>query len=136
MADGSELALPAFAMDCREWLVVNPADAGELAACPAPQLAMLSTVLIDDDLREARGTLSVGLLEDASELDLRAVEPGADAHELLDTTDEPGSRRYVMPAPGDQGLALLAEFDIGDDVCGQLEQRVERLMGSFRWQSA
>ncbi len=40
-----------------------------------------------------------------------------------------------MPAPGNQRLALLAEFVLGEgDV--ELDRRVERLMVSFRWQAA
>ena len=41
-----------------------------------------------------------------------------------------------MPAP-DQHLALLAEFVVQDDIGpsdGELDQRVEKLMASFRWQ--
>jgi hypothetical protein len=123
-------------MDCREWLVVSPSDAGlpdDVAG--APLLAVLSTVVIDDDLREATGALTVGLLDDDDDLDIRAVAPGAAAHELLDTDAGPDTRRFVMPAPGGHRLALLAEFVVADNE-RELTARVERLMASFRWQAA
>ena len=41
-----------------------------------------------------------------------------------------------MPAPG-QRLALLAEFVVNGETSRQeLDQRVEKLMTSFRWQLA
>jgi hypothetical protein len=138
MSDGKDLVLPAFEMDCRDWLVVSPTEAGlpeDVAG--APLLAVLSTVVIDEDLREATGALTVGLLDDSEELEIREVAPGAAAHELMDEDATPGTRRYVMPAPGLQRLALLAEFVVGassDD--GELDRRVEKLMQSFRWQAA
>jgi hypothetical protein len=134
--DGKDLVLPAFEMDCRDWLVVGPAEAGmpeDIAG--APLLAVLSTVLIDEDLEEATGALTVGVMDDEEQLDVRAVAPGAAAYELFDEFVTPGTRRYVMPAPGGHRLALLAEFVVG---VGQdeLDRRVDRLMQSFRWQPA
>jgi hypothetical protein len=137
MSDGKDLVLPAFEMDCRDWLVVSPNEAGlpeDVAG--APLLAVLSTVLIEDDIQEATGALTVGLLDDSEDLDIRQVAPGADAHELVDSDALPGTRRYVMPAPGGQRLALLAEFVLADTTVDELDRRVERLMQSFRWQSA
>jgi hypothetical protein len=133
----ADLVLPAFEMDCRDWMVVSPSDVGmpeEMSG--APLLAVLSTVVIDDDLREATGALTVGMLDDGDDIDARAVAPGAAAHELLDVDPAPGTRRYVMPAPNGQRLALLAEFVFGDDLDGELDRRVDRLMQSFRWQAA
>lgn len=133
----ADLVLPAFEMDCRDWLVVSPADVGMPDdVSGAPLLAVLSTVVIDEDLQEATGALTVGLIDDDEELDTRAVAPGSAAHELFDIDAAPGVRRYVMPAPNGQRLALLAEFVVCDDFEGELEQRVERLMQSFRWQAA
>src|SRR4051812_1830844 len=95
--DGKDLVLPAFEMDCRDWLVVGPTEAGlpeDVAG--APLLAVLSTVLIDHDLEEATGALTVGVLDD-DDLEFRAVAPGAAAYELVDEPSTPGTRRYVMP---------------------------------------
>ena len=134
--DGKDLVLPAFEMDCRDWLVVGPAEAGlpeDIAG--APLLAVLSTVLIGEDLEEATGALTVGMLDEDEELDLRPVGPSVPAYELVDEFITPGTRRYVMPAPGENGLALLAEFVIGVGR-PELDGRVDRLMQSFRWQVA
>jgi hypothetical protein len=133
----ADLVLPAFELDCRDWLVVSPTDAGmpeDVAG--APLLAVLSTAVIEEDIREATGALTVGLIDDDEELAIRQVAPGAAAHELLDEDNNPGTRRYVMPAPGDQHLALLAEFVMDFDGDAELERRVEALMESFRWQAA
>jgi hypothetical protein len=132
----TDLVLPAFEMDCRDWLVVSPSEAGvpeDVAG--APVLAVLSTVVIEDDLHEATGALTVGVIDAGEDLATRAVAPGSAAHELLDEDVTPGTRRYVMPAPGNHRLALLAEFMIGADDY-ELDRRVERLMVSFRWQAA
>jgi hypothetical protein len=133
----ADLVLPAFELDCRDWLVVSPTEAGmpeDVAG--APLLAVLSTMVIEDDIREATGALTVGLIDEDEDLDVRQVAPGAAAHELLDVDHTPGTRRFVMPAPGGQRLALLAEFVVQDDVDDELGRRVERLMESFRWQAA
>jgi hypothetical protein len=131
-----DLVLPAFEMDCRDWLVVGPAEAGlpdDIEG--SPLLAVLSTVVIEDDLEEATGALTVGVLDDGEDLDIREVAPGAAAYELIDEFATPGTRRYVMPAPGDHRLALLAEFVVGSGR-DELDHRVDRLMQSFRWQLA
>jgi hypothetical protein len=133
----ADLVLPAFELDCRDWIVVSPTDAGlpeDVAG--APLLAVLSTVVIDDDIREATGALTVGLLDNDDDLAIRQVAPGAAAHELLDADHTPGTRRFVMPAPGGHRLALLAEFVLQQDDEDELRRRVERLMESFRWQGA
>lgn len=126
-----DLVLPAFQMDCRDWLVVTPSAAGlpdEVAG--APLLAVLSTAVIDaDELRSANGVLTVGLLD--GDVPLRQVAPGSVAAELVD--DEPGSTlRYVLPAP-DSSLALLAEFTAPDGLDVEVRDRVDALMRSFRW---
>jgi len=143
MADGRErrddrnahdLVLPAFEMDCRDWLVVGPAEAGlpeDVAG--APLLAVLSTVVISDDLEEATGALTVGMLDEDEDLEVREVAPGGSAFELVEQFLTPGTRRYIMPAPGEQHLALLAEFVVGVGR-DELDARVDRLMQSFRWQ--
>ena len=131
----ADLVLPAFEMDCRDWLVMSPADAGMPEDVGgAPLLAVLSTVVIEDDLREATGALTVGLMDTQDKLETREVAPGAAAHELIGADATPGARRYVMPSPNGQPLALLAEFVVAPDRQDELDQRVERLMVSFRWQ--
>jgi hypothetical protein len=137
--DGKDLVLPAFELDCRDWLVLGPQEAGmpeDVAG--APLLAVLSTVVIDEDLQEATGALTVGVLEASDELSMRAVAPGSAAYEFVDVYTAPGTRRYVMPAPNEHGLALLAEFVVGEgrDACDELDERVDRLMQSFKWQVA
>jgi hypothetical protein len=133
----ADLVLPAFEMDCRDWIVLSPSDAGmpdDIAG--SPLLAVLSTVVIDDDLEEAKGALSVGLTEGADELETRAVTPGAPVRELVGTDATPGARRFVIPAPNGHPLALVAEFVISDRARAALTDRVQRLMASFKWQAA
>ncbi|MGN6609600.1 MAG: hypothetical protein ACTHMS_21645 [Jatrophihabitans sp.] len=132
----TDLVLPAFEMDCREWIVVSPDEAGLPEDFDgAPVLAALSSVVIgDSDLAEASGVLTVGLLDEAArELPTREVAPGSVAQELLDDEFGPESVRYVMPAPG-QRLAVLAEFVPTPEP--ELRRRIEDLMVSFRWQTA
>ncbi len=133
----TDLTLPAFEMDCRDWLVLAADEAGVPEdAIGGPILAVLSTIVIDEDICEATGALTVGLLDDDEHLDVRRVAPGAAALELLDSFAAPDSRRFVMPSPGGQHLALVAEFVVGRDEQGALGRRVETLMASFRWQAA
>ena len=128
-----ELVLPAFEMDCRDWLVVTPAEAGlpdEVAG--APILVMLSTLVIgDDSLREASGVLTIGLLDDDTP-PTRPVAQDSVAAELLDMDGPTDSRQYVLAAP-DGNLALLAEFSMPDGSEGEIVRRIESLMTSFRW---
>ena len=42
----------------------------------APLLAVLSTMVVEEDIREATGALTVGIIEDEDDLDTRAVAPG------------------------------------------------------------
>lgn len=134
----ADLVLPAFEMDCRDWIVLSPGDAGmpdDIAG--SPLLAILSTAVIEEDVLEAKGALSVGLIDGADELDTRALRPGAPVHELVGSDATPGTDRYVIPAPNGAPLALVAEFVIEQDSYDdELRQRVRRLMHSFRWQSA
>ncbi|MDT4917561.1 MAG: hypothetical protein QOH89_2261 [Pseudonocardiales bacterium] len=133
----ADLVLPAFEMDCRDWIVLSPGDAGmpeDVAG--SPLLAVLSTIVIEDDLLEARGALSVGLTEGADDLETAAVAPGAPAQELVGMDASPGTRRYVIPAPNNHPLALVAEFVIGEKGSEALLERVHQLMRSFRWQAA
>jgi hypothetical protein len=128
-----DLVLPAFEMDCRDWLVSAPADVGlpdEVAG--APLLAVLSSVTVtDSEFREASGMLTMGLLDEEIPL-TRPVGEGCVAGEILDAAAPSTSRQYVLPAPGGQ-LALLAEFQLPDGTDSELAERVEMLMASFRW---
>ncbi|GAB2471337.1 hypothetical protein [Jatrophihabitans fulvus] len=147
--DDAMTTLPAFELDCRDWFVSGPVAPGgdgtpadDEDAEGAPVLATLSTLVVSDELREATGSITVGLLDDdddLSDLEARAVRPGGPAQELLDHEPEPGTRRYIVPAPtrvaaDGPRLALLAEFRVPVDA--ELDRRVDALMGSFRWRAA
>src|SRR4051812_8933066 len=108
--DGKDLVLPAFEMDCRDWLVVGPTEAGlpeDVAGVPL--LAVLSTVLIDNDIEEATRALTVGVLDDDGDLDSRPPRRSSADYDSWEDQCRPGCRRYAMPAPGGHRLALLAE---------------------------
>lgn len=144
-----DVVLPAFEMDCRDWLVATPDEAGlpeELDG--APLLAVLSTAVVDDaDLQSVSAVITVGLLDDDAPL---AVPLGEDcvAAEVVDQLDgdedDDVAVRYIVPAPDGQ-LALLAEFSVrtGANVPAtgrgrvpadpELSRRIEALMSSFRW---
>ena len=129
-----DVVLPAFEMDCRDWLVVTPSPDGlpeEVGG--APLLAVLSTAVFDEtNFQSASGLLTIGWLDDESREHSRS-----DVAELLDpdgqVDGEPGwSMRYLVPAPDGQ-LGLLAEFTLGDHPDLEILRRVEALMASFRW---
>lgn len=130
----NELVLPAFEMDCRDWLVVTPADAGlpdEIAG--APLLAVMSTVVLDDEaFLPVSGVITIGLLDEELPPS-RPVRPGSVAAELVEGPDDTGpGLRYLLPAP-DQRLALLAEFTLSEGSTPAAAARIESLMASFRW---
>lgn len=129
----SDIVLPAFEMDCRDWLVVTPSEAGlpdEVAG--SPLLAVLSTAVVSTErFCSASAVLTVGLLDEDSPV---AVQPqaGCVAAEMIDA-DEPdeSSVRYLCPSP-DGSLALLAEFTVSEQDT-EVTRRIEALMTSFRW---
>jgi hypothetical protein len=129
-----ELALPAFQMNCRDWLVITPSETGlpdEVAGTPL--LAVLSTVVLDaDDFRCVSAVLTVGLLDEGDEA--AGAEPEWLGLEAGDSADDyrGGSVRYVLPTP-DRQLALLAEFTVTGSVDIEIYRRIEALMASFRW---
>jgi hypothetical protein len=132
-SDLHALELPAFELDCRDWLIATPADGSvpeEIAG--APVVAVLSTAVIGaDDILAASAVLSVGLLDEP--VDSVRLDADSPVAELIDFDTSQGLARYVVPAP--QGpLALLAEFSAGGN-CGDLMDRFSRLMASFRWAS-
>ncbi|HEX2903795.1 MAG TPA: hypothetical protein VHO01_10115 [Jatrophihabitans sp.] len=125
------LQLPAFELDCRDWLISTPEDGSvpeEIGG--APVVAVLSTAVIGaDDIVPASAVLSIGLLDEPVDcVQLAADSPVA---ELIDLDAEEGQARYVVPAPDGQ-LALLAEFSSGPG-CPDLLDRFAALMSSFRW---
>jgi hypothetical protein len=127
-----DLVLPAFEMNCRDWLVVTPAEAGlpdEVAG--SPLLVVLSTLVIGaDSVHEASGVVTVGLLDDEAP-PTKPIAQGCVAEMLID--DEPSdSVQYVLAAP-DGNLALLAEFTLPDGADHEVVRRIESLMMSFRW---
>jgi hypothetical protein len=141
----NELALPAFQMDCRDWLVITPSESGlpdEVAGTPL--LAVLSTVVLDsDDFRSVSAVLTVGLLdEDDRALSYEngwtptAVFDGLDGADGFGGVDDPDggglAGRYILPTP-DRQLALLAEFTITGTADDEVHRRIDALMASFRW---
>ena len=132
-SDLHALELPAFELDCRDWLIATPEDGSvpeEIGG--APVVAVLSTAMIGaDDIVPASAVLSIGLLDEP--VDAIQLDANSPVAELLDFDPDSGSARYVVPAP-DGPLALLAEFSGGSE-CGELMQRFTQLMESFRWAS-
>lgn len=130
-SDLHALELPAFELDCRDWLIATPEDGSvpeEIGG--APVVAVLSTAVIGSrDLTPASAVLSIGLLDEPVES--VPIAAGSPVAELIDVDVAVGSARYVVPAPDGQ-LALLAEFSAGSD-CPELMQRFNQLMSSFRW---
>ena len=128
-----DLVLPAFEMDCREWLVVTPAEAGlpeEVAGTPL--VAVLSTVVLGEgEFHEASGVLTMGLL-DGEAPSTRPLGPDSVAAEVIDLDEPDESLTYVLPAP-DGRLALLAEFSMPHGPEHEVVRRIEDLMSSFRW---
>jgi hypothetical protein len=129
----NDLVLPSFEMDCRDWLVVTPDEAGlpnEVAGTPL--LAMLSTVVIgEDSFTPASGVITVALVDDESPQS-RPVPGGGVAAELVDPDADEFGIRYVLPTPNGR-LALLAEFAMPEGRDPEVAARVEDLMRSFRW---
>lgn len=127
-----DLVLPSFAMDCRDWLVITPTQAGlpdEVAG--APLLAVLSTAVLGaHTFRSASAVLTVALLD--SDIATRPVAGSAVAAELIDVDDASDTLRYVLPTPDGQ-LALVAEFTTPDGADPDVVDRIEALMASFRW---
>src|ERR1700759_84882 len=128
-----DLTLPSFEMDCRDWIVVTPDEAGlpdEVAGTPL--LAMLSTVVIGTDrFTPASGVLTVALVDEDSP-EARPVPGGDVAAELVDPDADGFGVRYVLPTPNGR-LALLAEFAMPEGRDPEVVERVEELMRSFRW---
>jgi hypothetical protein len=130
-----DVVLPAFEMDCRDWLVVTPSPDGlpeEVGG--APLLAVLSTALFDEtSFQSASGVLTLGWLDDELRERSRAgVAELLDPDGQVDGESGGWSRRYLVPSP-DRQLGLLAEFTLGDHPDLEILRRVEALMTSFRW---
>ncbi len=134
----NELALPAFQLDCRDWLVITPDQAGlEDEVAGAPLVAVLSTVVLDsDDFRSVSAALTLALIHDdddaATGLPVADVEwLAADPPDFIDDTHGVMTR-YILPAPDGQ-LALLAEFTFVGAADAEICRRIDALMASFRW---
>lgn len=127
-----DLVLPSFAMDCRDWLVITPTQAGlpdEVAG--APLLAVLSTAVLGaDSFRSASAVLTVALLD--SDVATRPLPGSSVAAELIDVDGSSDTMRFVLPTPDGQ-LALVAEFTTPDGADVEVVERIEALMASFRW---
>ena len=128
-----DLTLPSFEMDCRDWVVVTPDEAGipdEVAGTPL--LAMLSTVVIGADrFTPASGVLTIGLVDEDTPSAV-PIDDGAVAAELVDDEPDEFGMRFVLPAPSGR-LALLAEFAMPEGRDPEVVERVEDLMRSFKW---
>jgi hypothetical protein len=131
----SEITLPAFELDCRDWLVARPEEAGlpdEVAGTPL--VAVLSTAVVGrTDLQSVTAMLTLGLLDDDEPPGVAGTDsPTTQARpaRLLDAED--GTVRYLIPTP-DGRMALVAEFDHGPIVDPECDRRVRALMASFRW---
>jgi len=132
-SDLRSLELPAFELDCSDWLVATPQGGLAPEHDGEPVIAVLSTAVITEtELAPGRAVLRVYLFDDVDEL---VVGPhSAQSPELFDIDFAKGQARYVVPAPGG-ALALVADFDSGAVGDAELMSRFERLMTSFRWAS-
>lgn len=128
-----DLVLPSFEMDCRDWVVVTPDEAGIADDVGgSPLLAMLSTVVIGEQtFSPASGVLTVAMVDDETP-DSRRVPGGEVAAELVDPDADEFGMRFVLPTPNGR-LALLAEFAMPEGRDPEIVERVEDLMRSFRW---
>jgi len=128
-----DLSLPAFALDCRQWLVANeadgvlPEDIGDV-----PVLAVLSTAVVAENvLHSASAVLSLGLMDD----DFGRCDPaaaGVPYVHVLHADWAAGHARFALPAP-DGELVVIAEFSSGPDPLPDLVERFRDLVASFRW---
>jgi hypothetical protein len=140
-----DLNLPAFGLDCREWLVATEAEGLLVEQTDgAPVVAVLSTaVVMGSELVSARAVLSLALLEDDEphEVGRRDEREGhGDVHDdggtqgicVLDAQWSDGYARFAVPAPGGE-LAVVAEFSSAPDPSPELIDRFYDLVTSFRW---
>jgi hypothetical protein len=125
-----DVVLPAFELDCRDWLVATDAEVPE-ELDGSPLLAVLSTAVFDPEcFSSVSAVLTVGLLDDG---DLPALRrrTGPTATQIMDYDADDGIR-YVAATP-DGPLAVVADFRISGVLDGELRDRIETLMTSFRW---
>ncbi len=128
-----DTVLPAFELDCRDWVVVRPEEAGFPAEFDdAPMLAMLCSAIVDGEgLGSITAILTLGLV-DADSPPAISAGAGCVAAEILDLEPEVDTSRFLLPAPDGQ-LAVLAEFRVSGRVEAEAERRIDALMRSFRW---
>ncbi len=127
-----DVVLPAFELDCRDWLVATPRDAGlpdEVGG--SPLLAVLSTAVFDEDaFCSTSAVLTLGLFDEFDGPQLRR-RTGQVAAEVVDAEAEDGLR-YVAATP-DGRLAVVADFSASGPLDHELRDRIDALMTSFRW---
>ncbi len=124
-----DLTLPAFELDCRQWLVASAAE-GDLGteSDGGPVLAVLSTAIVTErSLRSATVVLSIGLLDEPAEETLDGAERCLSDVHWLD-----GHAQFVVPAPSGN-LAVMAEFSSDPNPDPELVDRCYDLVESFRW---
>ena len=153
-----DLNLPAFGLDCREWLVATEADGLVLDESDGiPVVAVLSTAVIDGaHLRSAQAVLSLALLDDdaaeghlsprvdshgagnetgGAPAPIAIEEPASWAGQdicVLDADWDGGYARFAVPVPGGE-LAVVAEFRSAPGPSRELIDRFYDLVTSFRW---
>ncbi len=156
-----DLNLPAFGLDCRDWLVATEAE-GLLVeqTDEAPIVAVLSTaVIVGNELVSARAVLSLALLDDDdpdnADAQAEVIDPDglasndrsasdATVHDpfrdviaaqdicVLEAEWSDGYARFAVPAPGGE-LAVVAEFSSAPNPSPELIDRFYDLVTSFRW---
>ena len=128
-----DVVLPAFELDCRDWLVATPYDAGlpeELDGTPL--LAVLSTAVFDlTTFSSASAIITIALLGDEVAAPLRQAA-GKDAPAMVPVPQPGALARYVAPTP-DGRLAVVVDFTLSGDPEPELLRRVDDLVASFHW---
>jgi hypothetical protein len=128
-----DVVLPAFELDCRDWLVATPYDAGlpeELDGTPL--LAILSTAVFDPtSFSSASAVLTIALLGQEAAAPLRRAS-GRNAPAMVEIPQEEAFARYVAPTPDGQ-LAVVVDFTLSGQADPELMRRIEDLVASFHW---
>jgi hypothetical protein len=127
-----DVVLPAFEMDCRDWLVGTPTTDGLPEEVGGRRWQCWRRLCSTKRPFSRRAVFTIGWPMTSH------VNASGWRAELLDpdgqVDDEPdgSSMRYVVPSPDGQ-LGLLAEFTLWDRPDIEILSRVEALMASFRW---
>lgn len=104
-----DLNLPAFGLDCREWLVATEAEGLVVEQTDgAPIVAVLSTaIVVGSELVSARAVLTLALLDDD---DAHEFGPSADIGDFSDHLEARDAGGEVSRQPGAHGTGAQ---DIG-----------------------